>query len=435
MDESIQVFIEQSKEEQDKVRTLFLEGILGRPKIKDKQQYVKINQCMLIRLLDKLYSYKQEKDLNDKIFNLYDTISYHLENMLDFIEDFFGNYFDRNEKVPTSYLVISVKELCRQLELLTQAVQPYDAYVHAVVNILVNNFNTFCLEKKNGATYNELMYQKDLMNQLLTDKTLASENSIKEVLFYLNYNDDDYIAYLYEKLNALTESFSTKKEKIGALRFEQKNFNQLPTRLICYLSSSMSSLKEQINHWIEEEIKFLESEHTPLTTNQYIQPIEKSEVYVHVPFKGSEIYLLHKSFLDSFLDGLMEVSPAVKKYKRVVDIITSQGMLVKEYKNAFSRFKKSNLFNGKEIDYMSGVYTNLFDKSLQSLDELLMVITANKLRMSDDERFAAIDRIFADMEDKLSFLRNFNRSTTVLAMQRGKETIDTKVSQQLYGVH
>lgn len=61
----------------------------------------------------------------------------------------------------------------------------------------------------------------------------------------------------------------------------------------------MSSLKEQINHWIEEEIKFLESEHTPLTTNQYIQPIEKSEVYVHVPFKGSEIYLLHKSFLDS----------------------------------------------------------------------------------------------------------------------------------------
>jgi hypothetical protein len=140
---------------------------------------------------------------------------------------------------------------------------------------------------------------------------------------------------------------------------------------------------------------------------------------------------LHKAFLD----GLMEVSPAVKKYKRVVDIITSQGMLVKEYKNAFSRFKKSNLFNGKEIDYMSGVYTNLFDKSLQSLDELLMVITANKLRMSDDERFAAIDRIFADMEDKLSFLRNFNRSTTVLAMQRGKETIDTKVSQQLYGVH
>jgi hypothetical protein len=140
---------------------------------------------------------------------------------------------------------------------------------------------------------------------------------------------------------------------------------------------------------------------------------------------------LHKAFLDK----LMEVSPAVKKYKRIVDIIAAQGMLVKEYKNAFNRFKKSNLFNVKEIEYMGNVYKNLFDKSLQSLDELLMVITANQLRMSDDERFAAIDRIFNDMQDKLSFLRNFNRSTTVMAMQRGKETIETKVSKQLYGIH
>jgi hypothetical protein len=131
----------------------------------------------------------------------------------------------------------------------------------------------------------------------------------------------------------------------------------------------------------------------------------------------------------------MEVSPAVKKYKRIADIIALQGTIVKEYKSAFSRFIKINLFNEKEINYMSEVYKNLFDKSVQSLDELLMVITANTLRMSDDERFTAIDRIFKDMEDKLSFLRNFNRSTTVFAMQRGKETIDTKMSQQLYGVH
>ena len=137
----------------------------------------------------------------------------------------------------------------------------------------------------------------------------------------------------------------------------------------------------------------------------------------------------------AFLDALMQVSPAVKKYKRVADIIISQGMLVKEYKSAFKRFRNTNLFNDKEINYMAEVYTNLFNKSLESLDELLMIITANKLRMSDDERFAAIDRIFADMEDKLSFLRNFNRSTTTLAMQRGKESIDTKISQQLYNVH
>ena len=135
-----------------------------------------------------------------------------------------------------------------------------------------------------------------------------------------------------------------------------------------------------------------------------------------------------------FLDGLMQVSPVVKKYKRVGDIIACQGMIVKEYKSAFNRFKKCGLFNSKEIDYMGDVYKNLFNKSLQSLDELMMVITANKLRMSDDERLRAIDSIYDAIEDKLSFLRNFNRGTTVLAIQRGRESIDTKLSQKLYDV-
>ena len=140
---------------------------------------------------------------------------------------------------------------------------------------------------------------------------------------------------------------------------------------------------------------------------------------------------LHKVFLD----GLMQVSPVVKKYKRVIDIIEKRGLIVKEYKSAFSRFKKTGWFNRTEINYMSGVYTNLLTRSLQGSSELLMVITANQLRMSDEERLAAIDKIFAGMEDKLSFLRSFNQSTSVLAMQRGREAIDAKVSQQLYGVH
>ncbi len=297
-DESIALFIEQSTEQQEKVRNRLIEGVLERSKIKDKQHYVKLNQAMLIRLLDKLYSYQQYKNLNSKIAYLYETISRHLENTLDFIEDFFSNYFDRNEKVPAGYLAISLKELCKQIDIMKTTVVPFAPAIHAVVNILINNFREFCLRKKGGATYNELMYQKDLMNQLLTDQTLANENSIKEVLVYFNYNDNDYLSYLYERLSSQIETLITRKEQISTLRFEQKKINQLPSKLNCSLSSDMPSLKEQVNHWIEEEVKFLERE--PM---HFVVPISeqnpKSDFYVHVPFKGSEIYLLHKSFIDS----------------------------------------------------------------------------------------------------------------------------------------
>jgi len=137
---------------------------------------------------------------------------------------------------------------------------------------------------------------------------------------------------------------------------------------------------------------------------------------------------------EAFLDGLIQVSPTVRKYKKIGEIILFQTQLVKEYKSAFRRFDASNLFNANEIKYMGNVYTNLFNKSLQNLDELTMVITAGKLRMSDDERLNAIDRIYIDMGDKLVFLRTFNKENNVLAIQRGREIVDTRVSKKLNGL-
>jgi hypothetical protein len=136
----------------------------------------------------------------------------------------------------------------------------------------------------------------------------------------------------------------------------------------------------------------------------------------------------------AFLDGLMQVSPTVRKYKKIAEIISYQTQLVKEYKSAFRRFDASNLFNTNEIKYMDNVYTNLFNKSLQNLEELTMVITAGKLRMSDDERINTIDRIYNDIADKLVFLRTFNKETNVLAIQRGREMVDTKLSKKLNGL-
>lgn len=139
---------------------------------------------------------------------------------------------------------------------------------------------------------------------------------------------------------------------------------------------------------------------------------------------------LHKTFLD----GLMAVSPAVRKYKKIADIIADQLLILKEYKNAFNHFKQDNNFNPEEIDYLGKVYTNLFKQSLHNLDELSTIITADKLRMSDDERLSGIDRIYDEMQDKLIFLRHFNNNTTILAVQRAREKNDAVTTRKMYGI-
>ena len=142
-------------------------------------------------------------------------------------------------------------------------------------------------------------------------------------------------------------------------------------------------------------------------------------------------FSLHKTFLDA----LMDVSPTVKNYKRVADIISCQVILIKEYKSAFNRFKRDTNFNEQELAYLGRVYKNLFKQSLDNLDNLVTIITANQLRMSDDERLGAIDRIFDDMQDKLLFLRHFNNNTTVLALQRAKEKNDAGTMRLIYGIN
>lgn len=151
--------------------------------------------------------------------------------------------------------------------------------------------------------------------------------------------------------------------------------------------------------------------------------------YTTIKDISSGNFSLHKTFLDA----LMEVSPAVKKYKRVTDIINYQALIVKRYKEAFNRFKEDKVFTAKEIDYISKVYSNLFRESIKSLDELFMVITAGELRMTDDERLQAIDRIHARIEDQFAFLTNFNNSTSYLALQRKAEQTEINMSKKIYG--
>jgi hypothetical protein len=141
------------------------------------------------------------------------------------------------------------------------------------------------------------------------------------------------------------------------------------------------------------------------------------------------------SLHEVFLDGMMLVSPEIKKYGRIADIISYQKNIITEYKTAFSRFRASDNFNAHEISYMGLVYKQLFEQSIDNIDQLLTVITSSKLRMSDDERLQAIDRIFADTEDKLVFLRSFNKEASILNLQRQKEKSDVNATKQYYNLN
>jgi len=126
---------------------------------------------------------------------------------------------------------------------------------------------------------------------------------------------------------------------------------------------------------------------------------------------------LHSAFLNS----LMAVSPEVRKYGRIADIIANQASIVSEYKAAWKQANASGHFSAQELLYINEVFTSLLNQSVDNLTNLANVITAGSLRMSDAERLQAIDGIYSDTQNKLVFLRDFNNKVAILALQRQKE--------------
>jgi hypothetical protein len=142
-------------------------------------------------------------------------------------------------------------------------------------------------------------------------------------------------------------------------------------------------------------------------------------------------FTLHQDFLD----GLLEVSPAVRNYKKVAEIVSLQLHIVSEYKSAFKRFRGNGMFTPDEMDYMTKVYSHLFEQSIKNLEALTMVISSGVLRMSDDERLKQIDALHQDMLGKLGFLRRFNNQTSILAVQRQNDEKQIELSKRIYGLN
>jgi hypothetical protein len=293
----INEILERALEENEQVKYRVIEDVLERTKIKDKKQYIKVTQCMIVHFLDKLYLYRQQQNLRPEVNKLYEILASHLQNTLAFIQNIFGNYFDFNAKASMDYRKKSLAELAIKIDkmkIINSSSMPCLELCH----LLQENFKFFCSSGNINITYRDLDYHENLLSELLKDGVLSSEELARQILFYYNYNEDRYLEFLYERLSQISRSAQKVSERIVAIRLQQKIMNQLSVMPGYSFNSTMPSLKVQVNQWIEEEVTFLQRDELRLESNSNSVEKKGNPVFVHVPFKGTEIYLFHKAFVD-----------------------------------------------------------------------------------------------------------------------------------------
>lgn len=141
-------------------------------------------------------------------------------------------------------------------------------------------------------------------------------------------------------------------------------------------------------------------------------------------------YKLHQIFLD----GLYAVSPEVRRYWKIAEIVQMQVQLLEERRKALRGFQNAAVFSSQNLELIAGTFNAIVRQSGDDLDELLMIITAGSTRMSDAERLAAIDRIHGSIKGKLVALRRFTVETQLLAVQREREKTELQHLRRLQGL-
>ena len=136
------------------------------------------------------------------------------------------------------------------------------------------------------------------------------------------------------------------------------------------------------------------------------------------------------SLHQDFFQALKVVSPGVRNYSQVVEIIALQLAIVKEY-HSLCGLLYDDLFHGDEKDYIIRVYRRLLTDCENNLENLYIVITDSSLEMNDEQRLERIGNLFEQMQANYTFCRAFGNETRLLLKERQHERNDIHKSRIL----
>lgn len=129
--------------------------------------------------------------------------------------------------------------------------------------------------------------------------------------------------------------------------------------------------------------------------------------------------------------ALLTVNPKVKKYAKVAAILSLQINIVRQVSRIIRECRRNPQLTASEFFYLEKVFETLTDDCSNCLKTLSDILLDGKVSMKDDERIAAIDRIYDDMEDKQVFIRAFSEETKGLCTQRQNEQNNIIISKKL----
>jgi hypothetical protein len=126
----------------------------------------------------------------------------------------------------------------------------------------------------------------------------------------------------------------------------------------------------------------------------------------------------------TWYDGLLQVSSAVRSYRRVQSVFEKQGRIIQNYSTAIETLRQSPYVASEQLSAMTTIYTKILTESANTLSDLQTIVSPAMLKMTDADRMRFIDKLDAKITDQLGLINYFTQRNLVqmhLAEQKAQD--------------
>jgi len=205
--------------------------------------------------------------------------------------------------------------------------------------------------------------------------------------------------------------------------------------LLIIVLSAGSTRAQSFSEWFKQK----------KTQKKYLlAQIAALETYLKAVEKGYDIAQNGLSAISVLKDGdfmqhvlhfqrLEMVSPRVKSYSKVLAIAEMEDRSQRIRSVLMAEKDLNDLLNTSELTSLHEICDDAGSEGKKDLQELELLVTDGKLKMTDDERILRIDRLYLEVREKLRGVLLLAQNVQSVLVGRTKQRKDLRSLELLYG--
>lgn len=298
--------------EKERIRKQFRVMVFGEHLQGYLESYYRKHQAILIQLADIVYFYLQpgkpesiERITNEvHILNFYKELLQIPEDLLDYIEKSYPEYFDQDLKVPEAKRWLMAPEVKRKLKATQKDMEKLEVDVE-LIKITCHPIEDYLLPGL-LISYHQHTYLQEMQKELILftkKKNMANVNEeLCQLLLQLNFNSISFFSYYIQQLQEKANSCNTLPDSVKYHSLKLKIINQLPVKAGSVFKPGLPPIREQIGSWVCEELYYLEKQGRLLNmeTGQKDEQLN-SGMKVHTSLSVSHLAMAVKLLMEAKL--------------------------------------------------------------------------------------------------------------------------------------